>query len=213
MVAAVGGILAIQIDMLVIGRYLGAEQVPAYAVPLRLFQIANGCLTFVLLPLWPAFREALVRGDLAWVRTTFRRAFALTYGVMGASSLLLVFLSPWIMQVWTGGRIEVPVPLRATLGIYAVAGTVGPMAMLLNGADILKPQALFSMIGGILNLAISIFLVKRIGIIGPLWGTILTQLVFGWGVSFYYIRRLFTRGAGVESDLLKDDGLETVGLS
>ena len=191
-IAGIGGMLAIQLDSVVIGRFLGVDQVPSYAVPLKLYMIAGSCLSFVLTTLWPAFREGLLRDDLVWVKRTFWRSFILTYGIISLGSLVLIAASPVLVRIWTGGVLDIGIQMRITLGIYAVVAQVGPMAMLLNGANILKPQAIFTTLNGVFNLVLSIFLVQKVGLIGPLWGTIIAQIIFGWGMTFYYIHKLFS---------------------
>lgn len=194
-VTGISGVLAIQIDTLVIGRFLGAEQIPIYAIPLRLFMICTTALGFVLMPLWPAYREAIVRGDVIWVKKTFWRTITLTTTLTVPFSVVLVFTTPFIVTLWTGTELVIPSSLLVALGIHAVMTAIsGPMAMLLNGANILGIRALFSVMNGVSNLAISIWLVQRIGVAGPVFATVATQLVFGWGISIYYIRRLFKKG-------------------
>jgi O-antigen/teichoic acid export membrane protein len=194
-VTGISGVLAIQIDTLVIGRFLGAGQVPVYAIPLRLFMICTTLLGFVLMPLWPAYREAIVRGDMLWVRKTFKRTLRLTFVTTVPAAILLVFLTPGLIYLWTGTSLMIPRSLLLALGVHAVmTALTGPMAMLLNGANILGFRALFSLINGIFNLTVSVFLVRRIGVAGPVWGTVIAQLLFGWTVSFYYLSKLLRKG-------------------
>jgi len=195
-VTGISGVLAIQIDTLVIGRFLGAGQVPVYAIPLRLFMICTTLLGFVLMPLWPAYREAIVRGDMLWVRKTFWRTMRLTTAITVPAAIVLLFIAPYLVKLWTGTVLPIPLSLLAALGIHAVMTAVtGPMAMLLNGANILGIRALFSIMNGLSNLTLSIWLVQRIGVAGPVFATVATQLVFGWGISIYYIRRIFKKGS------------------
>jgi O-antigen/teichoic acid export membrane protein len=194
-VTGLSGVLAIQIDTLVIGRFLGAGEVPVYALPLRLFMICTTLLGFVLMPLWLAYREAIVRGDMVWVKKTFKRTLWLTAVTTVPAAVLLVFLTPWLIHLWTGTSMMIPRSLLLALGVHAVmTALTGPMAMLLNGANILGIRALFSLINGIFNLTVSIFLVQRIGVAGPVWGTVIAQLLFGWTVSFYYLSKLLRKG-------------------
>ena len=59
----VAGALGYQSDSFVVARILGAERVTEYAVPMRLFFIAPTLLSFLLAPLWPAYREAFRKGN------------------------------------------------------------------------------------------------------------------------------------------------------
>jgi len=57
-------------DGLVIARVLGPEVVAAYAIPDRLFSQVSSVLMLLMAPLWPAYGEALARGDRHWVAKT-----------------------------------------------------------------------------------------------------------------------------------------------
>jgi O-antigen/teichoic acid export membrane protein len=191
-VTGFAGVLSIQIDTLVIGRFLGAEQVPVYELPLRLFMIATTLLSFVLIPLWPAYREAIICQDFEWVKKTFKRTLFLTFSATLPFVLLLLIIAPLIVQLWTGMAIDIPFSLLIALGIYALMTAVsGPIAMILNGANsFLGVRAILALVGSIINLGLSVFLIRRIGIAGPIFATVIAQLIFSWPMAFYCIRKL-----------------------
>ena len=190
-VSGIANVLSVQIDSLVIGKYLGAVLVPVFMIPLQLFMLSRKLLSFVMMPLWPAYREAIVRNDVYWVRKTFWRTIYLTFLVNTGPMLILLFFAPQIIRLWTGQNLQIPQLLLWALAVNTLMVCLnGPMAMLLNGANILGIRALFSIIGALVNLVISIYLVGQIGISGPIWGTVISQLFISWPVSFYYIRRI-----------------------
>ena len=71
-----------------------------------------------------------------------------------------------------------PVCLIKASGIYIVInGFTGPIAMLLNGLGHLRPQVVAAVLMAVLNLALSIVLVQRVGVAGPVLGTDIAQTV------------------------------------
>ncbi len=197
-ISGISGTIATQIDTLIIARFLGAESVPSFAVPLKLFMLSVTLMSFIVMPLWPAFREAIVRKDLKWAKKTFLRALFLSFFFTTVASIGLYFLLPFILKIWTAGVVKASASMRLTLGIYAMTCAVmGPMAIFLNGANILKWRAVIGVINAVSNLCLSIYLVQRIGIMGPLWGTIICQLTFSIWVSLFYIIRFFRRTNGM----------------
>src|SRR5208282_70762 len=64
-------VLAYTSDNIVIAQVLGAAAVALYAVPQKLFSSVSTIVSMAINPLWPAYGEALARGDVAWVRRTF----------------------------------------------------------------------------------------------------------------------------------------------
>ena len=194
LVLQVAGLAAFGLDNLVIAQILGASMVQEYAVPARLFMLAPSLLSFALAPLWPAYRESLARGDAAWVRSAARRSVALAAIVNIPSSLLLVVVAPWLLQVWVGSAVHPAAVLLVGLGVWAILNTLnGPFAALLNGANVVGFQAACAVIMAIANVAISILLVQRIGVAGAVWGSVIAQAVFGLLPQLWYVRRLLRR--------------------
>ena len=194
LVLQVAGLAAFGLDNLVIAQILGPRMVQEYAVPARLFMLAPTLLAFALAPLWPAYRESLARGDGAWVRRAARRSIALAAVINFPSSLILVVVAPWLLQVWVGSAVH-PTPLLLVgLGAWAILNTVnGPFAMLLNGANVVGFQAGCAVAMAIANVTISILLVQRIGVSGAVWGSVIAQVIFVLLPESWYVRRLLRR--------------------
>ncbi len=60
---------------IVIAQVLGADAVPQYSVPERAFSLITMTVMMAMAPLWPAYREAITRGDVDWTRQTLKKAF------------------------------------------------------------------------------------------------------------------------------------------
>jgi O-antigen/teichoic acid export membrane protein len=60
-------------DNLVAAHVLGAAAVTQYAVPRRMFDAVAMIVAMYVTPLWPAYGEAISRGDVPWVRHTLVR--------------------------------------------------------------------------------------------------------------------------------------------
>jgi O-antigen/teichoic acid export membrane protein len=190
----VAGLAAFGLDNLVIAQLLGTQMVQEYAVPAKLFMLAPILLSFALTPLWPAYRESLARGDGAWVRRTVRRSIALAAVVNIPSSLILVVVAPWLLQVWVGSAVHPTQLLLVGLGLWAMMNTLnGPFAMLLNGANVVRFQATCVVAMAVANVTISIVLVQRIGVAGVVWGSVIAQAVFVLLPESWYVRRLLMR--------------------
>src|SRR5664280_2253068 len=144
-VLQLAGMVAYGIDNIVITQILGATAVPEYAIPVKIFTLAPTLLSFALIPLWPAYRESMARGDAAWVKRTLRRSILLAAAFNIPSSLVLIVAGPVILQVWVHGAVHPTLILLVGLGTWTIMGTLGgPFAMLLNGANIIGFQAVCS---------------------------------------------------------------------
>jgi O-antigen/teichoic acid export membrane protein len=192
------GLVAYSLDNVVIAQIMGSAAVQEYAVPTKLFVLAPTLLSFVLMPLWPAYREALARGDSAWVGRTIRRSIKLAAVINIPTSLMLIVAGPFVIQVWAPTLHLHPTTLLLVgLGTWTVMNTLsGPFAMLLNGANVVGFQAACSTLMAIANVAISIYLVQRIGVSGAVYGSVISQFVFVLIPEIWFVRRFLRRLPG-----------------
>jgi len=68
-------ILSFGLDGAIVARMLGHEAVAELSVGARLIGMIPVVLGFALTPLWPAYGEAIARGDSVWVRRTLSKSF------------------------------------------------------------------------------------------------------------------------------------------
>ena len=161
-------------DNLVIAQLLGASAVTEYAVPEKLFGLIAMALAIMLTPLWPAYGEALARGDVQWVRSAFGRSLLIALGVASAFSLVLVVCAPRLISLWLGHSVNPPMLLLVGLGLWKIVEAGGnAVAVLLNGANVVRVQIIIAILTGICALTLKIVLVGYIGIAGTVWASII----------------------------------------
>lgn len=187
-------------DNIVIAQVLGAAAVAAYAVPQKLFGLISMVVGMAITPLWPAYGEAIARGDMAWVRRVFFGSLWLTLATAVPLCSFLALAGPWILRVFFGKALHAPLSLLVVLAAWGIINAVSNVvAVLLNGTGVLKVLTITSVFASLSNLALSILLTRRLGVIGVCLGSISTQLVITFPVCFVLIRSLFRRHA-VKSD-------------
>ncbi len=201
--AKIGGLfLALQVaiavgyssDNIVVARTLGAAAVPELAVPAKLFIFIPTVLSFVLLPLWPAYREALSRGDVAWAKRALGRSIATTAAATGGIAVLLVLIGRPLVSAWTGGAVEPSYVLLVGLALWTVMGGIGNgLAMFLNGAGVVRPQVVIALSTALVNIALSVWLARNIGVAGVVWGTVLSYFFLTAIPYAFLVPRLVTR--------------------
>lgn len=163
--------VAYESDALVLTQILGPTAVTTYSVTMRVFLVVPAFASFVLTPLWPAFGEAISRGDTPWVRQTLRRAVkgGLLLSVSGAGLLALV-ARPFI-HVWAG--LRPPYLLIVAAAIWVVVMTLGAvLSAFLNGARVIRAQIVLALAFMIANLGLSILFTHLLGVSGVIWGSI-----------------------------------------
>jgi O-antigen/teichoic acid export membrane protein len=187
-------------DNIVIDQIMGAAAVALYAVPQKLFGFVSSVVSMAINPLWPAYGEAIARGDVAWVRRAFFGSLWLVLAITVPVCTALVLAGPWILRVAVGKTFHAPMSLLVVLAVWGVVNAVSVVAsILLNGMGVLKEQTVLVMIVGVSNLALSIFLTRRFGVMGVCMGSIITQSLIAFPAYAVLITRLFVHIASVKT--------------
>jgi O-antigen/teichoic acid export membrane protein len=198
-VLATAGAVGYQSDTLVISHFIGADAVADYTVPFRLFMLAPTLVALVVTPLWPAYGEAVARGDLDWVRRTFRRSIVVSLVLTVVPTIILIPVAQPIIDRWIGPEVTPPIGLIVGIGAWAVVNAVSlALAMLFNGCGVLRFQVVVATAMAVSNLVLSIVLVQGIGIEGPIIATVGTQILCVLLPSWMIMRNLFAADAPPE---------------
>lgn len=185
------GLAIFNTDNLIIAHFLGAEQVTPYAVAMRLVGYATVLQSLLVPSLWPAFSEAYVSHDLAWIRTAFHRIMRATVLTVVPTALFLGFAGRWIIGVWVG-KAAVP----GSLLLWGMCFWIVLLSITLNQGALLaatqhlKLQTIYSSFAAVLNLILSVVLVRHLGAIGVLLATIISYLLFIVVPASWQIQRI-----------------------
>lgn len=174
----IAGLVVFNSDNLVVTHYLGPAQVASYSVAWRLVGYAAVVQALLTPALWPAFSEAFERGDLAWVRHAFRRTMWITMGTALAFAVLFAFLGRWIIRVWATKAAVPGETLMLLMCAWVLISTfMNNTSTVLVARGETRLQAWLGVAAAALNLALSIWLVQRIGAEGVILGTIASYLI------------------------------------
>jgi O-antigen/teichoic acid export membrane protein len=116
--------LSFQGVTLLVGALLGPVSVATFNTFRTVSRIAVQVTGIFSVSLWPEFGRLFGQGGPGAVEALYRHAALL--GVVQAVGLsaLLYFISPWLLEVWTHGRIEFEPGLMAWMLAYATVGGV-----------------------------------------------------------------------------------------
>lgn len=183
-------IVGFQSDNIIIARILGVEAVAGYDVALKLSTLPAMFIGLVVVAQWPAYGEALTRGDSDWIRHTFIRTIRLSLLFAVPFALVLLTWGDTLIRVWAGPEVVPSRALITGMSIWSVLLVLGSVvAALLNGLHVVKFQAINALLMATANILLSIYLVGRIGVLGAIVGTISAYTIFSLLPSWYYIRR------------------------
>jgi O-antigen/teichoic acid export membrane protein len=164
-------------DNFIIARTLGASSVPDYSIPQRMFSLISLMVAMLVTPLWPAYGEAISRGDIPWVRRTLGRSLFWAFGFAAVASIAMLLIAHRLLAWWIGPRMSPPFVLLLGLALWTVVECCGnSIAMFLNGAGIIRFQIVVASIFGVTCLAVKVYLTRRYGIVAVPWATLISYL-------------------------------------
>jgi O-antigen/teichoic acid export membrane protein len=174
----VAGVVVFNSDNLVVSHYLGATEVTPYSVTWRLVGLTAMLQSLLFPALWPAYADADARGDRAWMRSAFRLTMRSTLLLNSAFAAMLIVAGRPIIRWWAGPAAVPSEALLAVMAIWAVlSGCMTVESCLLAAVNRTREQGALSIVAAVVNLALSIVLVQRIGAVGVISGTILSYLL------------------------------------
>lgn len=165
-------------DNVVIAQALGATAVSDYSIPARLFSFPPMILAMLLGPLWPAYGEAVARGDIGWAKKTLLRTLVISVVFTAMAAAPLVLMGRWVLAVWIGASVSPSTPLLLSMGIQMITMSVGStFAMFLNGANIVRFQVVSAICMAVSAMTLKIVLTHSLGLPGIVWATIIAHTV------------------------------------
>jgi O-antigen/teichoic acid export membrane protein len=177
-------------DNLVAVRLLGTSATAQLAVANKIFTVGQAVLSVALVPLWPAFAEAIARRDGRWIRRAlgFSLAASCGAGIILSSGFLLC--ANWAVALWLGSDATLPPSLlwaNAAWLVLQANGIVG--AMFLNGAGVIRFQVVLALCFGVLAFGLKLVLASRFGSAGIVWATDIAYLTIVLPFYGWFIRR------------------------
>jgi O-antigen/teichoic acid export membrane protein len=197
MLLQIAYIVAFSTDRIVVAQIVGPTAVGDYTVVYRLFAIPAGLASIAILPLWPAYREAISRRDMGWVRITLKRSLAFVLVATIPLAIVLSLIGPAIVKVWTGGELAPAWGLYPAFAMFTVAlGIANAYSVLLNGAQELRFQLVIWSAMAVMNIVLSVYLASVIGVAGVAVGSVLATVSMLIIPAVLYVPRLLRRLEG-----------------
>ena len=188
----IGALILYQTDNIVIAKTIGLQNVTVFNVAYKYFSILIILFSIILTPYWSAFTDAYAKNDMDWIKSALKKLRRLwIYVTIGA--FVLCAVSGPLYRLWVGNAVVVPVGLSLALAVNISVQTWQVIhAYMLNGVGKLRVQLILLVVTGVLNIPLSIFLIKYCGIQGTVIANIIMLLVMD--IAFTYQCRLIMRG-------------------
>jgi O-antigen/teichoic acid export membrane protein len=193
----VGALLAFRIDVLVIGAFLPAEAATQYDVGNKFFEPLTGLMIAVSAVVMPNATLLAAGGRTAELRDVLLRWSKICLSIALCVGIYLLVLGPRFLGAWIDPRFEFtsgPVLQLLMLSFLAWLPVRGVAIAILFGAGHPRAAALALLAMGVVNLGLSVALVRELGILGVALGTAVPNVLFALHVLW-----LACRQAGVTS--------------
>jgi O-antigen/teichoic acid export membrane protein len=170
--AGVAGGLTYMLDNVLALQLLGPEASARMAIALRICIGASGMLTIVSQPLWPAFAEAGVRGDLKWIERGLVRGTALVTGLAMAAAVFLVTAGGPFLRWWLHADLGIGPDLLWATAAWILAQAAGRVPyLLLNAVGVVRFQVVLCTLATSVALCLKFVWAPWLGVAGILWAT------------------------------------------
>jgi O-antigen/teichoic acid export membrane protein len=191
-----------QVDPIIIGAFLPIAAVSFYAVPLNVTQKFLVVEDSVASAFFPAAVDLHQRRDVDRLHRLYLSALKLVFVVMAFLALVSVGYSWAILSAWVGPAVaDHSSAIFAVLAVaYGLAAVTGIPSMAADATGHQRWTAAFAVASAIINVALSIVLVPRIGAIGPAWALLFNSctqgVLFIWLVQHRFLRISLRRVLG-----------------
>lgn len=182
-----------QSDYFIIAHFLDVDEVTPYSVAAKPFAVLAAVFAAaVSQPLWAGYGNAKASGDIGWISRNHRRMTIAVMLLFAAAFALMLLCGKPLLTWWVGAAAAPSLTLLAATGLYYLVRQWTDLhAILVNGLDMMKPQAYSAVVHAVLTIALEIALIQHIGIIGvPIACFLGYALVSAWFLPLLVRRTL-----------------------
>ena len=182
------------LDSLLILRWFGPLSLTQYNLVAKVFQIAPALASVWFAPLWPAYAEAIARGDANWARKSLKSSLGLALAFSGLIAIVVSLSIRPVVLLWTHTVITPSAWLIAGFGVYTVIQTgTSAVAAYLNGSNYIRGQAVLVVIHAALSILLKVVLSHFINSAAIVWGTSLAYMLSIIPAYLYLVPRLIAK--------------------
>jgi O-antigen/teichoic acid export membrane protein len=183
---------AFQSDSVVITHVLGAAAYGDFSVVQRLFLFVSALLSTGIVALWPAFGDAMARGDVVWARRALLRALAIAGGVASLACGTLVLSLGFVTAHWLHMTTPPPLMLAIALATWTTIDAMGAVSgTFMNASNVLRAQIVFALLMASLAFVGKWWLTPRLGPPGAVLATIGAYCLVSIPAQIFIFSRLF----------------------
>lgn len=165
-------------DSIVIGVFLSTSAITTYAIAGSLVNYGRTVMQLVTDPFYPAASRMDAQSDTAGLRNLLISGTRLSLLVSLPLCAGLLFLGKQFITLWMGAAYAGSAFYLVILTIPQITGMTQYMsALVLAGMAKHRMLAYLMLMEGAANLLLSVILIRKIGLVGVAWGTVIPDLI------------------------------------
>ncbi len=187
-------VLADKIDTMVLGYGLRVDNPEFFLTvyqnvskPFLQIRQTGWTLAFLVMP---AVVSLAVGGDKGSLERIKYDGTRLLVGLLAPVTLLAGIYAAPFLSLWVGPRFAPYAPLLQLFLVATLPLVLSVVVQMAIGMGKIQVVAISNLVGAVLNLPLSWYLTRRLGVSGVIWGTVLTTLVSNLLVPGVYVFRV-----------------------
>lgn len=151
---------------LFITQFGSPKDVTVYNIAYKFFNLLAIAYTIVISPMWNAYTDAYVKGEMKWIENMFRRAIKIWVLSVLGGMLMLAFCNVFY-RLWVGDSVSVPLSVSASVLFYiSMFNFNNCVTYLLNGLNKIRVQIITSVVVTAAYLIVVYVFGSKFGIVG-----------------------------------------------
>ncbi|HEY5124788.1 MAG TPA: oligosaccharide flippase family protein [Ignavibacteria bacterium] len=193
----IASIVIYQTSNIIIAQLFGPTQVTPFNIAFKYFSVISMGFGIVMTPFWSAFTEAWTKKDITWIKNAVRKLVQL-WGLISIVTLVMLIFSNFVYKLWVGKEIVVPLNISIVMAAYVILNAwCGIFSHFFNGVGKIKLQLYSGAFGALVNIPLSLFLGKHLGIYGVILSTTLLAGISAIWSPIQYMKLINNKATGI----------------
>jgi O-antigen/teichoic acid export membrane protein len=175
------GVIIFSTSNFLIANLFDISNVTVFNIGYKYYNVVAMLFYILISPLWGAFTKAWYQKDFLWIEKSMKRSIKICVSLV-LINLLQYLLYPIVSHYWLGKLVPINYLLVISFMIYNVIYSYNNIfAYFLNGIGEITVQLYCAIIGGVLNIPLTIFLAKytNLGLSSIMFANVLCLLPSG----------------------------------
>ncbi len=159
-------IIMMSTDHIIITQLYGPEKVTTYHIAGKYYSLLLVFFIMITTPMWSSYTDAFLKKDFTWIKKVIKSQ-EIIFCLMIFICIIMFLVSDFIFSIWVGDLIFISTLLSVSWITFVIIRSYNMIySNFLNGINLLKVQVIVALFISFLNVPLSIFLAKYVGM-GP----------------------------------------------